>query len=383
MILTLELKLGIAGTAKNTGKTTVTAAIMDELRRRGVPFYLTSIGYDGETLDNVTGLPKPKLPVQTGDIIATAEKCLLASTARFDTLAQTEIKTPLGKIRIVRVTRSGLVVTAGPNKSSEVRIINGILNGLGPGVTLLDGALNRIVPMSETDSFILCTGASRSTDIPRLAREAECILRMANLPLTPFAGAIGKQNLKTVALFDDQGSSLGTLPFISLLSNDDLALVLQTAANLQATGLFVPGIIGEQQLVQLCLHRRECPPLRYLVLPHPIKLLALGNPIEYSGQFTALANTGLHTGVLRRIPLLAVTVNPFYPEYRYETATYHPAYVDPVRLQLAMENALRVPVYNILRQGVDSLMELVLTSRRPWSNPSALQLDPQSALVQL
>ena len=95
MIFTLELKLGIAGTAKNTGKTTVTAAIMDELRRRGVPFYLTSIGYDGENLDNVTGLPKPKLPVQVGDIVATAEKCLLASTARFETLAQTGVNMTL------------------------------------------------------------------------------------------------------------------------------------------------------------------------------------------------------------------------------------------------------------------------------------------------
>lgn len=374
MIFTLELKLGIAGTAKNTGKTTVTAAIMNELRRRGVPFYLTSIGYDGENLDNVTGLPKPKLPVQTGDIVATAEKCLLASTARFETLAQTGVKTPLGKIRVVRVVGDGLVVTAGPNKSSEVRIINDILSGLGPGITLLDGALNRIVPMSETDTFILCTGAARSTDIPRLAREADCILRMADLPLSPFAASIEAQRLKTVSLLDRQGLPLATLPFLSLLSETDAAAVLEAIAASQATALFVPGIIGEQALARLVASRQAFQSLRFLALINPVKLLAMGNPIEYHAQLLQWSSEGLSIGVLRRIPLLAVTVNPFYPEYRYETSSYQPAYVDPNRLQLAMENALGRPVYNIVRQGIDDIVELVLSSQKSWYSPAALQV---------
>ena len=67
----LEYILGIAGTAKNTGKTTTTNAILACLRKRGIAVFLTSIGYDGENLDNVTGLPKPKIPVEPGDIIAT------------------------------------------------------------------------------------------------------------------------------------------------------------------------------------------------------------------------------------------------------------------------------------------------------------------------
>ncbi len=82
----LGLKLGLAGTAKNTGKTTTTAAIIQELRMRDIKFYLTSIGYDGENIDNITGLPKPKLRVKTGDIVATAEKCLLTSTAALQVL---------------------------------------------------------------------------------------------------------------------------------------------------------------------------------------------------------------------------------------------------------------------------------------------------------
>jgi hypothetical protein len=121
MQIILQISLGIAGTAKNTGKTTTTtAAILQELRMRGVPLFITSIGYDGENLDNITGLPKPKLRVELGDIIATAAKCFKISTASFRMLAETEVCTPLGKVWIAEVKKPGLAVTAGPG--GKVRI---------------------------------------------------------------------------------------------------------------------------------------------------------------------------------------------------------------------------------------------------------------------
>jgi hypothetical protein len=114
---------------------------------------LTSIGYDGENIDNVTGLPKPKLLVETGDIVATAEKCIISSTAVMEVIAETNILTPLGKVLITKVKKPGLVVTAGPNKSSEVRRLNDLLQRIGPGITIFDGALNRIAPLTETEVY--------------------------------------------------------------------------------------------------------------------------------------------------------------------------------------------------------------------------------------
>ena len=374
MIFTLELKLGIAGTAKNTGKTTVTAAVMNELRRRGVPFYLTSIGYDGENIDNVTGLPKPKLPVESGDVVATAEKCLLASTARFSVLAETAVRTPLGKVKVVRVTEPGLVVTAGPKKSSEVQAITEILSELGPGITLVDGALNRIVPMSETDCFILATGAARSLDIPRLAKETECIRRIADLPLAPHSSAIRSQNLNNVSLLDDTGMLLAATSYTSLLSENDAAVTLHEAEETNAACLYVPGIISERatHFMLSAKHRRYLP--RFLAVPNPIKLLAFGNAIEYLEDLEHLADAGMSTGVVRRIPMLAVTVNPFYPEFRYESASYQPAYIDPLRLYLTMKATVSAPVYNIMRQGTDELIELILSSQKTWNSPQMIQM---------
>ncbi|MBA7549071.1 hypothetical protein ES705_41544 [subsurface metagenome] len=53
--------LGILGTAKNTGKTTTTSTLLKIANNRNLSVGITSIGYDGEDVDNITGLPKPRI----------------------------------------------------------------------------------------------------------------------------------------------------------------------------------------------------------------------------------------------------------------------------------------------------------------------------------
>lgn len=365
----LEMTLGIAGTAKNTGKTTTTASIMTELRRRGIQFYLTSIGYDGENIDNITGLPKPKLRVEPGDIVATAERCIEASTATFSILTQTPVRTPLGRVVVGRVEKGGLAVTAGPNKSAEVKTVSTILRRLGPGIVLLDGALNRIAPMAETDGFVLATGASRTLDIPRLAEETEKIWRIANLPTVPLALHIAERRPAGVTIFNKQGDVLTYRAGASLLSEQD---VDHTVAALQDGGacLYIPGIIGERAFAYLTDRVPDLPTRLFLAFSDPIKLLAFANPIDYHGWIDRLESKGVLTGVVRRVPLLAVTLNPFYPEFRYETASYRPAYLDPHWLHLTVSRRVQTPVYNVVKQGIQGLVEQMLAQARPWEHPA-------------
>jgi hypothetical protein len=365
----LEMKLGIAGTAKNTGKTTATAAVISELRSRGIPFYLTSIGFDGEDMDNVTGLPKPKLRVEPGDVVATAEKCLKASTAVFSVLHETNVRTPLGRIVVARVEKAGLAVTAGPNKSGEIGEIAGILSRFGPGITLFDGALNRIAPMVETDGFILATGAARTPDIPRLAQETEHIWRIANLPTVPQALGLVERRPGTVTLFDEDLNVLAHWPGASLLSERDAALAVNAAAADGGAYLYVPGIIGERAFAYLAEQAGKLPPRLFLTLADPIKLLAFANPVAHYHWIEQLERHRILTGVIKRVPLLAVTLNPFFPEFRYETSTYHPAFIDPIRLQISVSEQVDVPVYNVVRQGVRGLVDTVLANARTWETP--------------
>ena len=73
--------LAIIGLSKNAGKTTclnhIIAAWQETSQLR--PLALTSVGRDGELEDILSGNPKPRIYVQTGTLIASAEGALLRS----------------------------------------------------------------------------------------------------------------------------------------------------------------------------------------------------------------------------------------------------------------------------------------------------------------
>lgn len=337
--------------------------------------FLTSIGYDGENIDNITGLPKPKLRVEPGDLVATAEKCLTVSTAGYKVLLPTRITTPLGKISLVRITKAGLAVTAGPNKSAEVRMLAQLFHETGPGVQIFDGALNRIAPMVETDGFVLATGASRSPDIPRLAEETECIWRIAGLPTVPKARQLSLSLPQGITLLNQELREVSSWPGTSLLSEIDARIVIDdlSAQSVPADSyLYIPGIVSEAALAALrdAFTRYKWP--LFITFADPVKLLVTGNPVTAYAFLDKIMEAGGYVGMVKRIPLLAVTLNPFYPEYRFESKTYEPAFVDFVRLQLLVQKNMQAPVYNVVKQGAKGLVDNILAGAHPWESPSTV-----------
>ncbi|KKM12299.1 hypothetical protein SY88_03835 [Clostridiales bacterium PH28_bin88] len=347
--------IGVAGTAKNTGKTTTTASLMEGLLARGIRLGLTSIGYDGEKVDNVTGLPKPRLHLRAGDLVATAEKCLQAGSAAIRVWETTDIMSPLGKVVLGEVTRDGLVVIAGPNKSNQLRRVVRQLQEAGSLVTIVDGALNRMAPMIETDGFILATGASRQPNIELLTNETTglCMLsRRLQVELN-----VPEECAGVIAAMDRNGEWTPLLPGNSLLDADSVHK-LQEKISDSVLFIWVPGVIA-----QVCweeLERGSLPSGVTLVMADPIKLLVAGDPDKVFKHLQRIEKRGVVVAVRKNLPLLAVTVNPFFPRYRYDVADYEPAYVDANALVEKMREALEVPVFDVVRQGC-GLMELVLT----------------------
>lgn len=106
--------IGFAGTAKNTGKTTAALQVLDRAAEAGLCLAVTSIGYDGEQRDHVTGLPKPRYALPAGTLLATAEQTLPVC-GRLEILETSPIRTILGQVVIARMTEPGPAALAGPN----------------------------------------------------------------------------------------------------------------------------------------------------------------------------------------------------------------------------------------------------------------------------
>ena len=167
--------IGVAGTAKNTGKTTTLCSLIDAAYAQGRLPGVTGIGYDGEERDNVTLLPKPRITVFPGMIVTTSEQCLAASTARLRILRRTGYQTALGEVVITVVEEAGLVVVAGPNKAADLAAVGQQMSSLGVSDLLVDGSLNRIAPMAVADRVVFATGGARTTELKYLAEETASI----------------------------------------------------------------------------------------------------------------------------------------------------------------------------------------------------------------
>jgi hypothetical protein len=321
------LVLGIAGTAKNTGKTTTTVSIVNQWAAPEA-LAVTSIGYDGESKDNVTGLPKPRLNLPAGVLVVTAERCLEAGSARIETLERTEVPTPLGKLVVGRVRKSGLVVLAGPNNESALKQFIQRIKPLGISLLLVDGALGRIAPMSATDGLILATGAARTRDMDRLARETAAFSFLLSLP--------GVDDLAAPVL------NLG-----SLLVEKQGLQVAKEAAGYRT--LEFTGVVDIKPLTILLTELGEHSP--DLIIKDPIKLLLAQDPAETAQVLAAHIERGARVLVRNALPLRVITVNPFYPDYNEANRQYSPGHLDAQLVFDTIAGIVDVPVVDVVRQG--------------------------------
>jgi len=338
--------LGFCGTAKNTGKTTAMKAIMDGAASRNFVVALTSIGYDGELVDHITGLPKPRIYALPGTLVAIADSCAKGSTAEIEILKRTDIVTALGKVVIGRVRKPGLILLAGPTKSKEIREINQMITEYGCDLILVDGALNRIAPMVETDGIIMATGAARQTDIELLTAETAAISSVYRLPLWQ-----PPQNEETVL---QVGSIL----------DEEMAADAMAQVKKETKDIVVSGIIGKMGFQALLADALPLLKGKNLILNDPIKLLVSGSPIDLQNWIVRLQDN--HTGILvkRQVDLRMITINPFYPRYRYASHDYEAAYVDKEALKQLMRENVAVPVINVLDEDEETLLAIALKEEK-------------------
>lgn len=326
--------IGFAGTAKNTGKTTTALHMLDLITQTGIRTALTSIGYDGENSDHVTGLVKPRYAARPGMTIATANSRLGLGTAKYSQIRSTGIRSILGEIVIAEVAEPGFVVLAGPNRRADIRILLKMIMDSGIELTMLDGALNRTAGLALADGLVLSTGAAFDERIEVLVKHAVTIESLFHYPAVESGSHACAARVCYTRM---NGTQTGYLDCGSVMDEDALRKVISWLSAgepgiLTVPGVFLPGLF--KVLVEEHPRKLET---KTFVFTSPLHLLAAGSPIIWADLFQRLRDLRAEILYTTPIPLHFITVNPFFPKYVQKSGQYVAAYVNKQELLRAAQ----------------------------------------------
>lgn len=175
--------LAVVGLAKNSGKTTTLNFLID--RYRSDTIGLSSIGLDGESIDLVTHLPKPRFFIRSGMVLATTTRCLEESDLEYDLLEETPFETSLGRVLMIRVAVPAPVVVAGPTSNTMMAELIDMMKPYCDRL-LIDGAFDRktFSSIPAIDGIVLSTGASVSPDMETTVRRTAQFVEAFDFPKT-------------------------------------------------------------------------------------------------------------------------------------------------------------------------------------------------------
>ncbi len=177
--------VSIVGMEKNTGKTECLNYILRRLSNSGHRLAITSIGLDGEGLDQVTQTHKPEIFLNEGDVFVTSEVHYRGKKLDAEILDLSKQRTSLGRLVTARVTGSGKVMISGPSETFGLKKLIHSMEQFGVETTLVDGALSRqsLGSPAITECMILTTGAALSANIHTLVSKTAFLYELICLPV--------------------------------------------------------------------------------------------------------------------------------------------------------------------------------------------------------
>lgn len=347
--------IGFVGTAKNTGKTTTAIHMLGLFYDAQLNIALTSIGYDGENKDHVTGLPKPRYYAKKGTLIATAEACLALGSAEYNDIQGTGLRTILGEIVIATLATDGFVVLAGPNRRVDLESLLRKLELRGCDVIMIDGALNRLAAMIVADGLVISTGAAFYEGIEMIAGHAAAMESLFHYPR--YSGSLPLEPGLVACM--EGGKCIHQLDYGSVLKESIMRQIGEWFSPGRGAVCFLPGVFQPQlfeALLEDYLNRIKG---NHFVFRSPINLLASGDPLTWQACLSKLKANECKIEFMETIDLCFMTVNPFYPKYLQKTGNYVAAYVDAEKL-LQMTRGLidGTPVVDIYSPPHPDLLKL-------------------------
>ena len=321
--------LSIVGLEKNTGKTECLKYVLDRLPVQTKRIAVTSIGIDGETVDQVTRTQKPEIVLREGMFFGTSETHYRQRRLVSELLDVSDENTSLGRVVTARALTGGKILLSGPSSASSLKRWMGDMRRLDIDLVIIDGALSRMSSASPavSQSMILATGAAYSANINTLVSKTAHVVDLINLDLT------GESNLNVLPPLDkglwfiDKDDCLHSLDTMTSLSKDIRFEGMENCKTLYVAGALVDGFLEKvrknKNLKQVELVVRDF--TKIFVTPQ---------------QFRLFLKVGGRISVLQKSKLIAVTVNPTSPS----------GYVlDSETLCDKLSEAIQLPVYDLMK----------------------------------
>jgi hypothetical protein len=339
-------RLALVGLAKNTGKTEALAALLRELEAAGRRVGVTSVGRDGEERDVIDArIEKPRVVLPGGSLVATTDGLLRASALPYDLLEDPGVRTPLGRVLVVRLRGAGAIEVAGPSAAVDVRAASDAMLAHGAEQVLIDGAIDRRAASSPNvaDGLVISTGAVLDRDIEEVVLQTADAVDLVRLPIVDEGGrdadtggrlrALAAAAAGASLLVGEDFAPVALPPrFVLTGEAEQIARLLDESPG--ARWLIVAGALPDRFLRSLLhpVHHRRRELVVVVADPTRVFLWKRG-PDWYRRQ-------GIHLRTFDRIALEAITVNPVAPQsHRF----------DSEQLRGLMREAIPdVPVFDVL-----------------------------------
>ena len=323
--------LSIVGLEKNTGKTETLKYVLDRLPLDKKRIAVTSIGIDGEAVDQVTRTQKPEIVLRQGMYFATSEMHYRQRKLVSELIDVGSETTSLGRVVTARAVTDGKIMLSGPSSGSSLRRwMQRAHDDMMVDLVIVDGALSRMSSASPavSRSMILATGAAYSANITTLVQKTAYVVDLINLEKTSEKYRSMLMPLESgIWSIDCDGKLINLHTATSLLQNihidkPERCSVLYVAGALVDS--FLEKLRQDKHLSKVNVVVRDF--TKVFVSPH---------------VFKHFVNAGGRISVLQKSKLIAVTVNPTSPSgYR----------LDSDLLCARLQDAIELPVFDLLKE---------------------------------
>lgn len=99
-----------------------------------------------------------------------------------------------------------------------------------------------------------------------------------------------------------------------------------------------------------------------VIIPNLTHLLVGSNIISLIDTLLKIKKLWINLKIIKTIPILAITVNPFYPLYRHENSRYEKGWVNKKELYNKVKSVVSIPVIDIVKEGGNGLFNIIKKS---------------------